>query len=295
MIAGDACRQAGIAVRAARADASSLFYGTSRARVKGMGIEYVDFREYSFSDDIRHVDWRLSARTLRPDGEMRLMVKEYEAERRVHVVFAVDISPSMFFGSKIWSLIYAASFTAQLASRLEDEVTLVVISDPPRIWWRVDPGLIPSLLRTLICREGSSGEASLASLASSIRRMRPEPRLMLFTDYDHRPEEAFMLAKTLRTLGSQGQAVLVYDRYEVEPPLDENPLLALRSMEGGPPIYGFMESLYESVRKHIGSVKAALASGRMGVLSIGGKKVAVRAKAGLLSAYLRLRARFRLY
>ncbi|MDK2384440.1 MAG: DUF58 domain-containing protein, partial [Candidatus Korarchaeota archaeon] len=278
----DACRQATIAARTARTDAASLFYGTSRTRVKGIGLEYVDFREYSLGDDVRHIDWRLSARMVRPDGEMRLMVKEYEAERRVHAVFAVDLSASMLFGDKIWSLVYSASLASHLASRLEDEVTLVTMGPARRVQWRLDPGLVPSILRTMVCRGDVGGDADLEWLAHVARRTGPAARLLLFTDYDHEPGDAYAMARGIRMLGGRGHAVVVCERAEVEPPVQEDPLIALRGLEAGGPVVGRLSELYEEIQRHVRALRAALASGRIGVLEIKGRRAALRAKTRIL-------------
>jgi len=290
----DPCREAVMAARVARADANSMFYGASRARIKGIGLEYVDFREYSFGDDVRHVDWRLSARMIKPDGEMRLIVKEYEAERRVHVVFAADLSGSRLFGSKLWVLVYSASLASHLASRLEDEATLITLGRGRRVFWRVQPGLIPRILYTLICKGGVGGDSRLGDLIPLLRRLGAGSRLMLLTDYDHRPGEAYMLAKTLRLMGARGQAIIASDRAEVEPPVDGNPLLAFRSMEGGGIVLGRMDELYSEIRRHVRSVRAAFASKGMGVLELRGREAAVRGKARIAGAYLALRSGLRM-
>ncbi len=59
---------------------------------RGSGLEFADLREYSPGDDIRHINWKVTART------GRVFVKSFLEERHQRIVLAVDISPSTLFG-----------------------------------------------------------------------------------------------------------------------------------------------------------------------------------------------------
>ncbi len=74
-----------------RADA--LFTGEYRSAVKGRGMEFEEVREYAPGDDIRHIDWNVTARTGEP------FVKVFREERQVTVVLVVDVSGSTRIGS----------------------------------------------------------------------------------------------------------------------------------------------------------------------------------------------------
>ena len=60
---------------------------------KGRGMEFAEVREYSPGDDVRTIDWNVTARTGRP------FVRQYTEERELTVVIACDLSGSQFFGS----------------------------------------------------------------------------------------------------------------------------------------------------------------------------------------------------
>lgn len=77
-----------IQIRARRLAASSLA-GDYRSVFRGSGIEFSEAREYVPGDDIRLIDWNVTARTGVP------WVKEYVEERELPVVCAIDVSPSM--------------------------------------------------------------------------------------------------------------------------------------------------------------------------------------------------------
>lgn len=68
--------------------------GPQHSRLRGRGVDYLETRGYQPGDDIRHMDWRVTARTGEPH------TKIYQQERERPVVLVVDANPSMFFGSR---------------------------------------------------------------------------------------------------------------------------------------------------------------------------------------------------
>lgn len=69
--------------------------GQFRTQFKGQGMQFSEHRVYVPGDDIRHIDWKVSARTREP------MIKKFEEERELTVFLVVDISMSKNFGSNI--------------------------------------------------------------------------------------------------------------------------------------------------------------------------------------------------
>lgn len=67
--------------------------GSYRSLFKGVGLEFDSYRDYTKSDDVSRIDWKASARA------RELLVKEYVEERELNVLFLLDISNSMLFGS----------------------------------------------------------------------------------------------------------------------------------------------------------------------------------------------------
>jgi len=68
--------------------------GNYRTHFKGQGLTFSDHRVYVPGDDVRHIDWKASARTKEP------LVKKYEEERELNVFLVIDLSGSGGFGSK---------------------------------------------------------------------------------------------------------------------------------------------------------------------------------------------------
>ena len=110
--------------------------GQYHSRFKGQGIEFDDFREYQPGDDVRFLDWNVTARMNNP------FVRKYVEERELTVLLMVDISGSGDYGSKEDSKRELAAELAAVfafsAVANQDKVGLVLFSDqveafvPPR-------------------------------------------------------------------------------------------------------------------------------------------------------------------
>lgn len=68
--------------------------GLYRANRKGRGMDFAEIRHYQAGDDIRHMEWRVTAKTGKPH------IKLYEEERERPIILVVDFNPSMYFGTK---------------------------------------------------------------------------------------------------------------------------------------------------------------------------------------------------
>src|SRR5881275_3778713 len=71
-----------------------LLYGDYRTLFRGLGVDLADLREYQYHDDVRHIDWNVTARLATP------YVREYHEDRDVTAWFLLDLSPSVDFGSE---------------------------------------------------------------------------------------------------------------------------------------------------------------------------------------------------
>src|SRR3954466_9951112 len=73
---------------------NSVFTGEYRSVLKGQGMEFSEVREYQPGDEVRSIDWNVTARMRRP------FVKRYIEERELTVMLAVDVSGSERFGTR---------------------------------------------------------------------------------------------------------------------------------------------------------------------------------------------------
>ena len=87
-----------------------LLQGDYRTLFRGMGLDLADLREYQPHDDVRHIDWNVTARMQSP------YVREFQEDREVAAWFLVDLSGSVEFGSgPVKKRVLATEFTAVLA------------------------------------------------------------------------------------------------------------------------------------------------------------------------------------
>lgn len=103
-----------------------LFSGAYRSVFKGLGMSFSEVREYTYGDDVRHIDWNVTART------DQAYIKIYEEERELSLMLVIDISNSTFFGSdeqsKSERIAELASVLAFSASQNHDKVGLLLYS-----------------------------------------------------------------------------------------------------------------------------------------------------------------------
>lgn len=110
--------------------------GAREVRIRGRGMEYEESRAYVYGDDVRTMDWRVMART----GEAHTKIFAEEKERRF--LLAVDLSASMFFGTrfsfKSWAAAQVAAHAGWLASFAGDRIGGLIVS--PAAHHEVRPG-----------------------------------------------------------------------------------------------------------------------------------------------------------
>ncbi len=162
------------------------FAGDYHSAFHGRGIEFSQVREYQPGDDIRTIDWNVTARTGLPH------VKEFIEERDLTVIIAVDVSGSMAFGSVDWRKCdIAAELAAVFAfSAVEnsDRVGLLLFSDsvrrflPPRRGRAYAQVIVHAAAAAAM--SGCSGTADLDRAALFLERVSAKRAVVLvISDY----------------------------------------------------------------------------------------------------------------
>ncbi|MEM7414631.1 MAG: DUF58 domain-containing protein [Gemmatimonadota bacterium] len=115
---------------------NEVFSGEYHSVFKGRGMNFAEVREYQYGDDIRSIDWNVTARSGTP------FVKIFEEERELTVMLVVDVSASGEFGSrerlKSEVAVEICALMAFSAIKNNDKVGLIIFSDriekfvPPR-------------------------------------------------------------------------------------------------------------------------------------------------------------------
>jgi uncharacterized protein (DUF58 family) len=89
-----------------------LLHGDYRTLFRGFGLDLADLREYQYHDDVRYIDWNVTARLMTP------YVRVYNEDREVTAWFLLDLSPSVDFGSHEKKRSVSAEFVTVLARLL---------------------------------------------------------------------------------------------------------------------------------------------------------------------------------
>lgn len=215
------------------ADAIALrCVGTARAqrggehlsRFRGRGMDYQESRAYADGDDVRSMDWRITART----GVAH--IKVYQEERERPVVFGVDLNPGMFFGSRgVLKSVVAARASALLAwaaAGSGDRVGALVFNGAscdlaPRGGRHGVLQLIRQLAAQSDPRRGMDAAPDAGGLSAALVRLRrvarPGGLIVLIGDFYGLDESCDRQLQRLRQLGDV-VALQVVDPLELAPP-----------------------------------------------------------------------------
>jgi uncharacterized protein (DUF58 family) len=164
--------------------ARSRYAGLYRAAFRGQGIEFAEVREYTEGDDVRLIDWNVSARS------QSLYVKRMDEERERNVVLALDTSASLDFGSvartKFSLLVEVAALLALSGSYARDKVSLALLRD--RVDLYIAPAKGPNhaarLVREMLaCRPEGQGGSMEPVWGFLISPGVPRSLVFLFTDF----------------------------------------------------------------------------------------------------------------
>ena len=150
---------------------NNVFGGEYQSAFKGRGMEFSEVREYHFGDDIRQIDWNVTARNGEP------FIKVFEEEREQTLMLCVDISPSGFFGSrsqtKMELAIEICAVLAFSAIKNGDKVGLLLFSD--KIEKVVPPKKgrthVLRLIRELYTTSPSGTKTSISEALSYVNRL----------------------------------------------------------------------------------------------------------------------------
>lgn len=153
---------------------TEVFAGEYSSAFKGRGMEFADVREYQPGDDVRAIDWNVTARAGRP------FIKRFTEERELSVLLAVDLSASGDFGtaekSKRELAAEVAALLAFAAVKKGDRAGLLIFTDrvelfiPPRKGSRHVLRLIRELLAFEPAHRGTSFIAASDHIARVLRR-----------------------------------------------------------------------------------------------------------------------------
>ncbi|MFZ9595222.1 MAG: DUF58 domain-containing protein [Bdellovibrionia bacterium] len=158
--------------------------GQYKSHFKGQGVQFSEHRLYVAGDDVRHIDWKVSARTREP------LIKKFDEERELNVFLVVDISGSQSFGSKdqLKSEVAAqlGGVLAYAASHTGDQVGLLLFAGeverviPPR---KGRQHILRLIRELLVAKPTTPGTDLASALESTGRIMKHRGVIFLISDF----------------------------------------------------------------------------------------------------------------
>ena len=197
--------------------------GAHGSRFRGRGMEFAESRIYQPGDDVRSIDWRVTARTGRPHTKL------FQEERERPVILLVDLGVSMFFGTRTAYKSVLAAETAALiawaAMHGGDRVGALVAGRSHHLELEPVSGRrgVLRVLRALaaLSRQESNDEEQQVKLCDSLLRARhvarPGSLLVVISDFYDLDEEAAGHLSRMRQHNDM-LACWIHDRLEIEPP-----------------------------------------------------------------------------
>ncbi len=212
-----------------RQSVTSLFAGEFESAFKGEGLEFEEVREYQPGDEIRAIDWNVTARTGFPH------IKRYREERELSVYFLVDISSSSDFGSRNKSRAEVAAEIVSIlsfsASQNNDRTALLLFSDQPELFIPPSKGMTHTMhmVREMLAHKPQNRGTSIKAALDYLGRV-AHRRSVVFILSDYY-DEGFLDQLKVASLKHDIVSFYLYDPLERE--LPSCGLLEMSDLETG--------------------------------------------------------------
>lgn len=222
----------------------NIFAGEYHSAYKGRGVIFSEVREYVPGDDVRDIDWNVTARQNKP------FVKVYEEERELTVMLLVDVSGSRSFGAvgeaKMEKMAEIAATLAFSSIQNNDKVGMIMFSDkiekfiPPKKGRKHILLLIREIINYQPENEGTDIDQALRFLTNAIKK---RTAAFLISDLidTHDYTQSLMIASRKHDLVT----LQVYDKRDCEMP--NVGLVKMRDLETGETAW--IDTSSKSVRK----------------------------------------------
>jgi len=227
----------------ARILADEALVGTYRSVFRGSGLDFEEVREYEPGDDIRSIDWNVTARMNVP------YIKKYREDRELNIYLAVDVSSSGWFGTanvnKLELATDVAALLAVTALHNNDRIGLVLFADGVREFLPPRQGRhhLLHVIRELLFAEPRRSRTEIASVTDFLANVTKKRNVVFvlsdFLDFD--------FEAPLRALGHKHDviALILNDPRELE--LPSVGLLALEDAETGS--VGYVDTSAAAIRE----------------------------------------------
>ncbi|MCB1670104.1 MAG: DUF58 domain-containing protein [Gammaproteobacteria bacterium] len=205
----------------ARVVVEGFLSGLHKSPKRGFSVEFNDYRNYYPGDDMRHVDWKLYARS------EKFYIKQYEDETNVRCFIALDTSASMDYTSGgISKLEYARTLASALAyfiMRQRDAVGLITFDDRVREFIPAkcrQPHLI-RILRSLSTLQSGNRTDVVKPLSDLASHLNKKSLVILITDLLDDESRVISALQNLRSMGNDVITFQIMDDAELNFPFNE--------------------------------------------------------------------------
>lgn len=222
---------------------NNIFGGEYQSTFKGRGMEFSEVRQYTYGDDIRQIDWNVTARTGDP------FIKQFEEEREQTLMLCIDISPSGVFGSRDQSKmdlsIEICAVLAFSAIKNGDKVGLILFTDeiekviPPKKG-RLH---VLRLIRELLTTEPQGKGTDISEALSYVNRLLNRRAIVLLVS-DFQDEQYH---RQLKITNQKHDLVNIFINDKLEDELPDLGLVPLKDAETGKEV--LVDTSSETVRK----------------------------------------------
>ena len=262
----------------------NIFAGEYHSAFKGRGMMFSEVREYQYGDDIRDIDWNVTARHNHP------YVKVYEEERELTVMLLVDVSASRAFGAvgveKREMIAEIAATIAFSAIQNNDKIGAIFFSDKVEKFITPKKGrkhilfLIRELLDFLPQNTGTDIAAAVRYFSDALKR-----RCTMFLISDFIDDSDYRKPLTVAVSRHDVMAIQVYDKRDSEMP--NVGLMRIQDLETG--MTRWIDTGSSKTRKAYGKwwysrqqkMSEALRSNRVDYVSVATDEDYVKALMGL--------------
>lgn len=228
---------------------NEIFAGKYHTAFRGRGMSFSEVREYRAGDDVRDIDWNVTARSSKPH------IKIYEEERELTMMLMVDVSGSRMFGTaerlKKNIITEIAAVLAFSAAQNNDKVGCIFFSDKVEKFIPPKKGKshILMIIRELIgFRPESQGTRISEAVEFLTNVNKKRCTTFILSDFMTAPRDRAALDSALKIAGSKHDIVgiRVYDKREAE--LPDVGIIELQDAETGRKVW--VDSSSSRVREH---------------------------------------------
>ncbi|MGB4094271.1 MAG: DUF58 domain-containing protein [Bacteroidales bacterium] len=200
----------------ARKLSNQMFAGQYQSAFKGKGMAYSDLREYVYGDDIRDIEWNVTARHNHP------YIKVYQEERELTLIFMIDVSRSTIFGStakmKNELISEIAGILAFSALKNNDRIGVILFSDIIEKFIPPKKGLshILAIIREILAYEPKSSKTNIKNALEYLNHVIPKRSIVfLISDFY---DTQYELAMGITNKKHDFICIQIVDNIEITPP-----------------------------------------------------------------------------